>query len=35
LYSAKVLEEPRRVDEDIVRKLGSWKGLGWLKVKSL
>jgi len=31
LYSAKVLEESRRADEDILGKMSSWKG-GWLRI---
>jgi len=34
-YSAKVLEESGRADEDIPGKVGSWKRVGWLKTKCL
>jgi len=29
------LEESGRVDEDILGKMGSRKGMGWLKIKCL
>jgi len=35
LYSAKVLEESGRTDEDIPGKVDSWKAVGWLEVKCL
>jgi len=31
----KSLEESRHMDEDILGKMGSWKGMGGLKIKCL
>jgi len=35
MYIAPVLEESGRVDRDILGKMSSWNGVGWLKVKCL
>jgi len=29
------LEESEHIDKDILGKTGSWKGMGWLKIKCL